>query len=61
MQDVKLNPNASMRYWMEADKLEAQQLEVCFCVYVWCVFTSLSFYARTLKLQVVCSFSSLFV
>ncbi|KAL3141596.1 hypothetical protein ABBQ32_004837 [Trebouxia sp. C0010 RCD-2024] len=27
MQDVKLNPNASMRYWAEADKLEAQQLE----------------------------------
>ena len=29
MQDVKLNPNASMRYWVEADKLEAQQTEVC--------------------------------
>ena len=29
MQDVKLNPHASMRYWVEADKLEAQQLEVC--------------------------------
>lgn len=34
MQDVKLNPNASMRYWAEADKLEAQQLEVCVCVCV---------------------------
>lgn len=29
MQDIKLNPNASMRYWVEADKLEAQQTEVC--------------------------------
>ena len=35
MQDVKLNPNASMRYWMEADKLEAQQLQVCGCVCSW--------------------------
>ena len=28
MQDIKLNPHASMRYWVEADKLEAQQTEV---------------------------------
>lgn len=40
MQDIKLNPHASMRYWVEADKLEAQQLEVracarvCACVFV---------------------------
>ena len=28
MQDIKLNPHASMRYYVEADKLEAQQTEV---------------------------------
>ncbi|DBA80194.1 TPA: hypothetical protein ACH3X2_007658 [Trebouxia sp. C0005] len=27
MQDIKLNPHASMRYYVEADKLEAQQTE----------------------------------
>lgn len=40
MQDVKLNPNASMRYWAEADKLEAQQLEVCVCVCVYLLVSS---------------------
>ena len=29
MQDIKLNPHASMRYYVEADKLDAQQTEVC--------------------------------
>lgn len=28
MQDIKLNPHASMRYYVEADKLDAQQTEV---------------------------------
>ncbi len=28
MQDIKLNPHASMQYYVEADKLEAQQTEV---------------------------------
>ena len=28
MQDIKLNPHASMRYYVEADKLDAQQQEV---------------------------------
>ncbi len=28
MQDIKLNPHASMRYYVEADKLEALQTEV---------------------------------
>lgn len=30
MQDIKLNPHASMRYYVEADQLDAQQTEVCF-------------------------------
>ncbi len=29
MQDIKLNPHASMQYYVEADKLDAQQTEVC--------------------------------
>lgn len=39
MQDIKLNPNASMRYWVEADKLEAQQTEVCVHIIVKVPFT----------------------
>ena len=32
MQDIKLNPNASMRYYSEADKMDAQLSEVShFC------------------------------
>lgn len=32
MQDIKLNPNASMRYYNEADKMDAQLSEVSsFC------------------------------
>ena len=27
VQDIKLNPHASMRYYVEADKLDAQQTE----------------------------------
>ena len=33
MQDIKLNPHASMRYYVEADKLDAQQTEVCVTIH----------------------------